>query len=268
MASPLTTGTRQRLPAFARRLPGPFPDPRRRRFLTDLAQDYARHLEGRGCARGGPDPGGRTAPGYAPFGAGARAGRRPLFPPRAALLETRAGAPAGAGAEAERHLPACHEAVAAGGHAAAVPVFLPGVSDQEFLPVAGWRYPDGERPRPPPASPPARGRGRAARWLGKAYRRRWGAEGATRGAEQQLESGSSSVRSRRATRRLAWLAWWALWWRNLWGEGSSARRRASLADPPRRLRKQVTDLFGGIATMPRELLHPHPNLNYTPRDTG
>ena len=57
----------------------------------------------------------------------------------------------------------------------------------------------------------------------------------------------------------------AFWWLNLWGGDSFERLRASLMDHPWRLRKDVTYSFDWIATMLRELLHPHPKV---PLNTG
>jgi Transposase DDE domain len=154
------------------------------------------------------------------------------------------------------------------GHAAAVPVHLPEVSDQEFLLVVGWRYPDSGRPLLLLVSPQARGRGRTARWFVKAYLRRWGVEDATRGVKQQFDLESFLVRSWRAIQRLVWLVAWAFWWLNLWGEAGYTRLREALVNHPWRLRKRVVYLFDWIATMLRELLHPHPKLNGGPSNTG
>lgn len=105
-----------------------------------------------------------------------------------------------------------------GGHAVAVPVYLPEVSDQEFLLVVSWRYPDSAPPLLLLVSPAARGRGRTARWFAKAYRRRWGVADATRGVKQPFAVASFLVRSWRSIQRLLGLVAWAFWWLNRWGE--------------------------------------------------
>ena len=69
------------------------------------------------------------------------------------------------------------------------------------------------------------------------------------------------MRSWVAIRRLLWLVAWAFWWLNLWGEDSFERLRNALMNHPWRLKKIVTYLFDWIATMLRELLHPHPKLS-------
>jgi hypothetical protein len=155
-----------------------------------------------------------------------------------------------------------------GGHAVAAPVRLPEVSDQEFLLVVAWRVPASAHPLLLLVSPAARGRGRAARWWARAYRRRWGVEDATRGVKQQFAVEAFLVRSWCALRRLLWLVAWAFWWLNLWGDERYERLRRALLEHPWRLRKAVTYLFDWIATMLRELLHPHPKINLAPRDTG
>jgi hypothetical protein len=155
-----------------------------------------------------------------------------------------------------------------GGCAVAAPVYLPEVSDQEFLLVVGWRYPGSQHPLLLLVSPAARGRGRTARWFVKAYRRRWGVEDATRGIKQHFAVESFLVRSWRSIQRLLWLVAWAFWWLNLWGEASYQRLRSALAHHPWRLRKKVIYLFDWIATMLRELLHPRPKIIYAPHNTG
>ena len=155
-----------------------------------------------------------------------------------------------------------------GGHAVAATVYLPEVSDQEFLPVVGWRYPGSAHPLLVLVSPAARGRGRTARWFVKAYLRRRRVEDATRGVKQRFAVGSFLVRSWWTIQRLLWLAAWAFWWLNLWGAAGYERLRSALIDHPWRLRKKVTYLFDWTATMLRELLHPHPKINYAPHNTG
>ena len=52
------------------------------------------------------------------------------------------------------------------------------------------------------------------------------------------------------------------------GEAGYERLRLAPENHPWRLRKEVTYLFDWIATMLRELLHPHPKVKYTPHNTG
>ena len=54
-----------------------------------------------------------------------------------------------------------------GGYAVSYPVWLPEVSEPEFLLVGGWRWP-GSRPLLLLVSPQARRPGRTARWFVKA----------------------------------------------------------------------------------------------------
>jgi hypothetical protein len=56
---------------------------------------------------------------------------------------------------------------------------------------------------------------------------------------------------------------WAFWWLNLWGEASFERLREAIVKHPWRLKKKVTYVFNWIATLLRELLHPHPKLSET-----
>jgi DDE family transposase len=149
-----------------------------------------------------------------------------------------------------------------GGVAVTAEVRLPEVSAAPFLLVVGWRYPNSERPLVLLASPPARRRGRVGRWFVRAYRGRWGAEDATRGIKQHFSLEAFLVRTWCAIRRLLWLVAWAFWWLNLWGEEGFTRLCGALMNHPWRLRKRVVYRFDWIATMLRELLHPHPNLNY------
>jgi hypothetical protein len=155
-----------------------------------------------------------------------------------------------------------------GGAAVAVAVWLPEVGDQPFLLVVGWRYPNSERPLIVLVSPAARGRGRTARWFVRAYLRRWGVEDATRGIKQHFTLEAFLVRTWRAIRRLLWLVAWAFWWLNLWGGDGFARLRDALMHHPWRLPKKVVYLFDWIATMLRELLHPHPKLNRYAGNSG
>jgi hypothetical protein len=101
---------------------------------------------------------------------------------------------------------------------------------------------------------------KTARWFAKAYRRRWGAEDATRGIKQQFQLEAFLVRSWRSIRRLLWLVAWAFAWLNLWGEDSYARLREALVRHPWRLPKPVTYLFDWIAHMNHDLLHPRPRV--------
>lgn len=148
-----------------------------------------------------------------------------------------------------------------GGVAVTVEVWLPEVSAEAFLLVIGWRVPNSERPLVLLVSPAARRRGRTGKWFVRAYHRRWGVEDATRGIKQQFTVEQFLVRSWTSIRRLLWLVAWAFWWLNLWGEGSFERLRNALINHPWRLKKAVTYLFDWIATMLRELLHPHPKLS-------
>lgn len=146
-----------------------------------------------------------------------------------------------------------------------VEVRLPEVSDEPFLLVVGWRYPNSAHPLVLLVSPAARKPRRTGRWFVRAYHRRWGVEDATRGIKQQFAVEAFLVRSWTAIRRLLWLVAWAFWWLNLWGENDFHRWREALMNHPWRLRKVVTYQFDWIAAMLRELLHPHPKL---PGDTG
>jgi hypothetical protein len=147
-----------------------------------------------------------------------------------------------------------------GGVSVTIEVWLPEVGPDPFLLVIGWRVPKSERPLVLLVSPKARRRGRTGKWYVRAYHKRWGAEDATRGIKQHFAVEEFLVRSWVSIRRLLWLVAWAFWWLNLWGAESFERLRAALMDHPWRLRKDVTYLFDWIATMLRELLHPHPKL--------
>jgi hypothetical protein len=149
-----------------------------------------------------------------------------------------------------------------GGVAVTVAVRLPEVGDAPFLLVVGWRYPHSERPLVLLVSPAARRRGRTGRWFVKAYHGRWGVEDATRGIKQRFALEAFLVRTWCAIRRLLWLVAWAFWWLNLWGDERLGRLRDALLHHPWRLPKKVTYLFDWIASMLRELLHPHPKLSY------
>jgi hypothetical protein len=148
-----------------------------------------------------------------------------------------------------------------GGVAVTVEVWLPEVSAEPFLLVIGWRVPSSERPLVLLVSPVARRRGRTGKWFVRAYHRRWGVEDATRGIKQRFTVEQFLVRTWVAIRRLLWLVAWAFWWLNLWGESQFERLREALMNHPWRLKKVVTYLFDWIATMLRELLHPHPKLS-------
>ena len=139
-------------------------------------------------------------------------------------------------------------------------VWLPEVGPDPFLLVIGWRVPSSDRPLVLLVSPKARRGGRTGKWYVRAYHKRWGVEDATRGIKQQFCVEEFLVRSWVSIRRLLWLVAWAFWWLNLWGANSFERLRAALMDHPWRLRKDVTYLFDWIATMLRELLHPHPKV--------
>jgi hypothetical protein len=148
---------------------------------------------------------------------------------------------------------------------ATVEVWLPEVGPDPFLLVVGWRVPNSERPLVLLVSPTARRSGRNGGWYVRAYHKRWGGEDANRGIKQRFGVEGFLVRSWTSIRRLLWLVAWAFWWLNLWGEASFDRLRAVLMSHPWRLRKPVTYRFNGIATLLRELLHPHPKLS---ADTG
>ena len=148
-----------------------------------------------------------------------------------------------------------------GGVSVAIPVTPPEVGPDPFLLVIGWRVPNSERPLILLVSPAARRAGRTGKWYVRAYHERWGVEDATRGIKQQFAVEAFLVRSWMSIRRLLWLVAWAFWWLNLWGEDSFERFRVAVSDHPWRLKKDVTYLFDWIATMLRELLHPHPKLS-------
>jgi hypothetical protein len=152
-----------------------------------------------------------------------------------------------------------------GGLSVTVEVTLPEVGPDPFLLVVAWRVPKSERPLVLLVSPAARRPGRTGKWFVRAYHRRWGVEDATRGIKQQFHVESFLVRSWMSIRRLLWLVAWAFWWLNLWGEERFERFRVVLFNHPWRLKKEITYLFNWIATLLRELLHPHPNL---PTNTG
>jgi hypothetical protein len=147
-----------------------------------------------------------------------------------------------------------------GGASVTVEVWLPEVGPDPFLLVIGWRVPKSERPLVLLVSPKARRCGRTGKWFVRAYHKRWGVEDATRGIKQQFRVEEFLVRSWVSIRRLLWLVAWAFFWLNLWGEEPFERLRVAVMDHPWRLTKDVTYLFDWIATMLRELLHPHPKL--------
>ena len=148
-----------------------------------------------------------------------------------------------------------------GGVAVAVEVGLPEVGPDPFLLVVGWRVPGSDKPLVLLVSPAARRPGRTAGWFVRAYHRRWGVEDAIRGIKQHFAVEEFLVRTWRAIRRLVWLVAWAFWWLNLWGEEGFERLRTAVMTHPWRLAKTVTYLFDWIASMLRELLHPHPKLS-------
>jgi hypothetical protein len=152
-----------------------------------------------------------------------------------------------------------------GGVAVAHEVWLPEVGPDPFLLVIGWRVPNSERPLILLVSPDARRPGRTAKWFVRAYHRRWGVEDATRGLKQKFTLEQFLVRTWCAIRRLLWLVAWAFWWLNAWGDERFDRLRQTLMNHSWRLKKPVTYLFDWIASMLRELLHPHPQLG---SDTG
>jgi Transposase DDE domain len=151
------------------------------------------------------------------------------------------------------------------GVAIALEVWLPEVGPDPFLLVIGWRVPNSERPLILLVSPDARRRGRTAKWFVRAYHRRWGVEDATRGLKQKFTLEQFLVRTWCAIRRLLWLVAWAFWWLNLWGDHRFDTLRRALMNHSWRLKKKVTYLFDWIASMLRELLHPHPKVT---SDTG
>jgi hypothetical protein len=139
-------------------------------------------------------------------------------------------------------------------------VWLPEVGPEPFLLVIGWRVPNSARPVILLISPDARRPGRTAMWFVRAYHRRWGVEDATRGLKQKFTLEQFLVRSWCAIRRLLWLVAWAFWWLNLWGEERFDGLQRALMNHSWRLKKKVTYLFDWIASMLRELLHPHPRI--------
>jgi hypothetical protein len=151
------------------------------------------------------------------------------------------------------------------GVAIAREVWLPEVSSEPFLLVIGWKVPNSERPMILLVSPDARRPGRTAKWFVRAYHRRWGVEDATRGLKQKFTLELFLVRTWCAIRRLLWLVAWAFWWLNLWGDDRFDRLRRALMNHSWRLKKKVIYLFDWIASMLRELLHPHPRIT---SDTG
>lgn len=151
-----------------------------------------------------------------------------------------------------------------GGVSVTVEVWLPEVGPAPFLLVIGWRVPKSEKPLVLLVSPAARRADRRGKWFVRAYHGRWGVEDATRGIKQRFRVERFLVRSWAAIRRLLWLVAWAFWWLNSWGGDGFEGLRNALMNHPWRLRKTVTYLFDWIATMLRELLHPHPKLtNHT-----
>jgi Transposase DDE domain len=147
-----------------------------------------------------------------------------------------------------------------GGTAVALEVWLPEVSAEPFLLAVGWRRPDSERPLIVLVSPAARRARRTAGWYIRAYHRRWGVEDATRGIKQQFALELFLVRTWSAIRRLLWLVACAFCWLNLWDDDNFQHLRDALLGHPWRLPKKVTYLFNWIATLLRQLLHPHPKL--------
>jgi len=148
------------------------------------------------------------------------------------------------------------------GRTACVRVWLPEVSEQEFLLVVHWRR-WGREPLLLLVSPKARRAGRRAEWFVKAYHKRWGVEDATRGVKQSFTLESFLVRTWRSLRRLLWLVGWAFWWLNLWGEAGYDRLLTALLTHPWRLPKEVMYLFDWIARMLHYILHPKPRIEMT-----
>jgi hypothetical protein len=151
------------------------------------------------------------------------------------------------------------------GIAITLEVWLPEVDPNPFLLVIGWRVPNSERPLILLVSPDARQPGRTAKWFVRAYHRRWGVEDATRGLKQKFTLEQFLVRSWCAIRRLLWLVAWVFWWLNLWGDDQFEQPRCALMTHSWRLKKKVIYLFDWIASMLRQLLHPHPRIS---SDTG
>jgi hypothetical protein len=137
-------------------------------------------------------------------------------------------------------------------------VWLPEVSDQPFLLVIGWKYPQSESPLVLLVSPAARRPHRNGRWYVKAYLKRWGVEDAARGMKQHFRLEKFLVRTWLALSRLLVLVALAFWWLNLWGEDRFKTLREALMNHPWRLKKEVIYLFDWLATMIRHLLHPAP----------
>lgn len=149
------------------------------------------------------------------------------------------------------------------GHTRTVEVWLPEAPEQRLLLVLHWRRASSE-PFMLLVSPEARRPGRRAEWYLKAYRRRWGVEDATRGLKQVFRLELFLVRTWRAIRRLLTLVALAFFWLNLWGDESFSALRQALMNHPWRLPKEVTYVFGWIATQIQQILHPRPILGLQP----
>lgn len=140
------------------------------------------------------------------------------------------------------------------------PVRLPEAPQEELLLVAYWGLPTSE-PLLMLVSPQARRPGRRGKWFVNAYRKRWGAEDATRGIKQCFRVEDFLVRSWRSIRRLMLFVALAFWWLNLWGNEGYQKLCEALMKHPWRIAKRVTYLFDWLAVQISRLLHPKPKLS-------
>jgi len=136
---------------------------------------------------------------------------------------------------------------------------LPEAPAEELLLVLCWRMPE-TAPLMLLVSPQARKLGRNGAWFVRAFRRRWGAEDATRGIKQCFHLEKFLVRSWRSIRRLLYLVAIAFSWLNFWGQESYTPLREALINHPWRLPKRVTYLFGWLAAQISLFLHPKPKI--------
>ncbi len=140
------------------------------------------------------------------------------------------------------------------------PVTLPESPEEELLLVACWRLPDSE-PLLLLVSPRARRAGRTGKWFVKSYRRRWGAEDATRGIKQCFHLEGFLVRSWRSIRRLIWFVAIVFYWLNLWGNAGYKKLCDAFTNHPWRVSKEATYLFHRLASQIARFLHPKPKIS-------
>ena len=118
-------------------------------------------------------------------------------------------------------------------------------------------------------SPRARQAGHTGKWFVRSFRRRWGAEDATRGVKQSFNLEAFLVRSWRSIRRLMWFVAVAFYWLNLWGNEGYEKLCDAFINHPWRLPKEVTYLFDWLASQIARFLHPKPKISLTGYfDTG